>query len=72
MPGQTKEALTEHFATDDQPFHFVDSGLDNVYLVGIKYFTDPDGKGRGDSSGEAANARKGARPGRLEGESHTC
>ncbi len=44
MPGQTKAALTEHFATDDQPFHFVDSGLDNVYLVGIKYFTDPDGR----------------------------
>jgi len=42
-PGQTKEALTEHFATADKPFHFVDSGLDNVYLVGIKYFTDADG-----------------------------
>jgi putative zinc finger/helix-turn-helix YgiT family protein len=28
----------EKFATDEQPFHFVDSGLPNVYLVGIKYF----------------------------------
>ena len=31
--------LIEHFATEDKPFHFTDSGLDNVYLVGIKYFT---------------------------------
>lgn len=29
----------EHFATEDVPFHFVDSGLSNVYLVGIKYYT---------------------------------
>ncbi len=35
---------TEHFATDEQPFHFVGSGLDNVYLVGIKYFVHPDGQ----------------------------
>lgn len=34
----------EHFATDEKPFHFVDSGLDNVYLVGIKYFVYPDGR----------------------------
>jgi transcriptional regulator with XRE-family HTH domain len=31
--------LVEHFATDDSPFHFTDSGLKNVYLIGIKYFT---------------------------------
>src|ERR1035441_4255646 len=36
--------LTEHLATDQHPFHFTDSGLDNVYLVGIKYFTSPDGR----------------------------
>jgi transcriptional regulator with XRE-family HTH domain len=29
----------EQFATAEQPFHFTDSGLSNVYLVGIKYFT---------------------------------
>lgn len=29
----------EHLATAEQPFHFTDSGLSNVYLVGIKYFT---------------------------------
>lgn len=28
----------EKFATAEEPFHFVDSGLPNVYLVGIKYF----------------------------------
>ncbi len=28
----------EKFATDEEPFHFVDSGLPNVYLIGIKYF----------------------------------
>lgn len=28
----------EKFATSENPFHFVDSGLPNVYLVGIKYF----------------------------------
>jgi transcriptional regulator with XRE-family HTH domain len=36
--------LTEHIATEEHPFHFVDSGLDNVYLVGIRYFTSPDGR----------------------------
>jgi transcriptional regulator with XRE-family HTH domain len=34
----------EHFATSEKPFHFVDSGLENVYLVGIKYFVYPDGR----------------------------
>ncbi|MGD0730329.1 MAG: hypothetical protein ABR956_03635 [Terracidiphilus sp.] len=28
----------EKLATAEEPFHFVDSGLPNVYLVGIKYF----------------------------------
>lgn len=27
----------EHRATLDSPYHFVGSGLDNVYLIGIKY-----------------------------------
>jgi transcriptional regulator with XRE-family HTH domain len=43
-PGMTQQNVTEHLATDENPFHFVDSGLDNVYLVGIKYFTSPDGR----------------------------
>jgi transcriptional regulator with XRE-family HTH domain len=43
-PGMTQQSLTEHLATDEHPFHFQDSGLDNVYLVGIKYFTHPDGR----------------------------
>jgi transcriptional regulator with XRE-family HTH domain len=41
---KTQQTLTEHLATDEHPFHFVDSGLENVYLVGIKYFTHPDGR----------------------------
>ncbi|HEX3663375.1 MAG TPA: helix-turn-helix domain-containing protein [Acidobacteriaceae bacterium] len=28
----------EHFATPDKPYHFRDSGLPNVYLIGIKYW----------------------------------
>jgi transcriptional regulator with XRE-family HTH domain len=28
----------EKFATIEEPYHFLDSGLPNVYLVGIKYF----------------------------------
>jgi transcriptional regulator with XRE-family HTH domain len=43
-PGMTQQNPTEHLATDQHPFHFTDSGLDNVYLVGIKYFTHPDGR----------------------------
>ena len=35
--------LIEHFATEEKPFHFSDSGLDNVFLVGIRYFERPDG-----------------------------
>ena len=49
---EAKEILTESsvkavrkecFATEEKPFHFVDSGLDNVYLIGIKYFVDENG-----------------------------
>ncbi len=36
--------FTEHMATDGKPFHFVDSGLENVYLIGIRYFVYEDGK----------------------------
>lgn len=32
------ERRVEKLATEAEPFHFVDSGLPNVYLVGIKYF----------------------------------
>ena len=42
-PGMTQQNLTERLATDKNPFHFTDCGLDNVYLVGVKYFTHPDG-----------------------------
>ncbi len=35
----SRHSMIEHFATKEKPFHFTDSGLDNVYLVGIKYFT---------------------------------
>jgi transcriptional regulator with XRE-family HTH domain len=34
----------EFLATAEKPFHFVDCGLDNVYLVGIRYFEEPDGR----------------------------
>ncbi|MDR3750666.1 MAG: hypothetical protein P4K94_04190 [Terracidiphilus sp.] len=33
-----RNARVEKFATPEEPFHFTDSGLPNVYLVGIKYF----------------------------------
>jgi transcriptional regulator with XRE-family HTH domain len=36
--------IAEHMATEEKPFHFVDSGLDNVFLVGIKYFVHSDGR----------------------------
>lgn len=36
--------FTEYIATEDKPFHFLDSGLDNVYLVGIKYFVYADSR----------------------------
>ncbi|MGD0736710.1 MAG: hypothetical protein ABR976_16385 [Terracidiphilus sp.] len=38
MIHNCKSARIEKFATAESPFHFVDSGLPNVYLVGIKYF----------------------------------
>ena len=34
-----RDSRVERFATEDEPFHFVDSGLPNVYLIGIRYFT---------------------------------
>jgi transcriptional regulator with XRE-family HTH domain len=40
----SRHNLIEHFATEAKPFHFTESGLDNVYLVGIKYFTCDCGK----------------------------
>jgi DNA-binding transcriptional regulator YiaG len=33
----------EYLATEAEPFHFTDSGLDNVFLIGIKYFKHEDG-----------------------------
>src|ERR1044071_2094463 len=38
------EQRTEHIATEAKPFHFADSGLSNIYLVGIRYYTYPDGR----------------------------
>jgi DNA-binding transcriptional regulator YiaG len=38
------DELTQHLATEENPFHFTDCGLDNVFLVGIKYFTSNDGR----------------------------
>jgi DNA-binding transcriptional regulator YiaG len=40
---QSQGMHKEHLATDEKPFHFTDSGLDNVYLVGIRYFESEDG-----------------------------
>jgi transcriptional regulator with XRE-family HTH domain len=33
-----KASRVEKVATIEKPYHFLDSGLPNVYLVGIKYF----------------------------------
>src|ERR1044071_4930648 len=38
------EQRTEHIATEAKPFHFADSGLSNIYLVGIRYYTYRDGR----------------------------
>ena len=38
MIHNCKNVRIEKFATPKEPFHFVDSGLPNVYLVGIRYF----------------------------------
>lgn len=35
---ECEERATEHFATRQKPYHFLDSGLPNVYLIGIKYW----------------------------------
>ena len=44
MTQMSAEQRTEHLATMEKPFHFPDSGLPNVYLVGIRYFTYSDGR----------------------------
>lgn len=33
-----RNARVEKLATPEEPFHFTDSGLSNVFLVGIKYY----------------------------------
>jgi len=43
LTGQELVGRQEFMATEANPFHFVDSGLDHVYLVGIQYFANPDG-----------------------------
>jgi transcriptional regulator with XRE-family HTH domain len=46
METLTEQGLADRqafMATEEKPFHFVDSGLDNVYLVGIRYFANADG-----------------------------
>src|SRR6266481_2699523 len=32
------ESLKQHIATSAKPYHFLDSGLPNVYLIGVKYW----------------------------------
>jgi DNA-binding transcriptional regulator YiaG len=32
------ERLKQHTATHAKPYHFLDSGLPNVYLIGVKYW----------------------------------
>jgi DNA-binding transcriptional regulator YiaG len=44
MSENSVEQRTEFIASREKPFHFVDSGLNNVYLVGIKYFMYSDGR----------------------------
>ncbi len=44
MTVKSDTTRTECLATVEKPFHFVDSGLSNVYLVGIRYFVYPDGR----------------------------
>jgi DNA-binding transcriptional regulator YiaG len=44
MTEQKSEQRTEHLATGDKPFHFIDSGLPNIYLIGVKYFVYQDGR----------------------------
>ncbi|HET6843205.1 MAG TPA: hypothetical protein VFK06_16245 [Candidatus Angelobacter sp.] len=44
MTKRHTEQRTEHLATQEKPFHFLDSGLSNIYLVGIKYYVYSDGR----------------------------
>lgn len=44
MNAQVQLKCVEYIATEEKPFQFTDSGLDNVYLVGIKYFVYEDGR----------------------------
>lgn len=34
----TAESRQEFVATDEKPYHFVESGLPNIYLVGVRHF----------------------------------
>jgi DNA-binding transcriptional regulator YiaG len=38
------EQRTEKIATEENPYHFEESGLSNIYLVGIRYFVYESGK----------------------------
>ena len=33
------KSLKRHLATNARPYHFLDSGLPNVYLIGVTYWT---------------------------------
>lgn len=44
MSQTSTQNREERLATIEQPFHFVDSGLSYVYLVGIKYYVHGDGR----------------------------
>ena len=44
MNQSCAEKRVEHTATLEQPFHFSDSGLSYVYLVGIKYYQYENGR----------------------------
>lgn len=37
-----EERATEYFATRQKPYHFLDSGLPNVYLIGVTYWVCKD------------------------------
>ncbi len=36
------KSLKRHIATNTRPYHFLDSGLPNVYLIGVTYWTCPE------------------------------
>ena len=44
--AHTREEIAErkHLATHDAPYHYVGSGLPNVYLVGVTYYLSNDGR----------------------------